>query len=123
MASSGIGRNTYWSILTSPFSQYSLLASPTHCWLGVHDLYLKGPEPPICYGIGNAPPALSIGLALEQKGDKEGACAAYASVLDRLGNAKPRSVTAEKAKAHAKALGCPERKLAAAPRVPPGLPD
>ena len=34
--------------------------------------------------------------------------AAYKEVVNRLGNAKPRSVTAEKARAHAKALGCPK---------------
>jgi serine/threonine-protein kinase len=47
-----------------------------------------------------------LGEALESKGDKDGACAAYAEVLVRWGSAKPRSVTADKARAHTKALGC-----------------
>jgi serine/threonine-protein kinase len=50
-----------------------------------------------------------LGEALEQKGDKDGACAAYAEVLSRWGNAKPRSVTADAARAHAKKLGCGQR--------------
>jgi serine/threonine-protein kinase len=49
-----------------------------------------------------------LGLALEQKGDKDGACAEYARVLRRWGNAKPRSTTAEEARKHARALGCPQ---------------
>jgi serine/threonine-protein kinase len=47
-----------------------------------------------------------LGEALESKGDKDGACAAYGEVLVRWGNAKPRSVTADKARAHMKTLGC-----------------
>ncbi|HEY3819062.1 MAG TPA: protein kinase [Polyangiaceae bacterium] len=47
-----------------------------------------------------------LGEALEATGDKEGACAAYATVVGLWGHAKPRSVTAEKAKAHARRLGC-----------------
>ncbi len=47
-----------------------------------------------------------LGQALEQKGDTAGACAAYKVVLDRWGNAKPRSVTADKVKERVKALGC-----------------
>ncbi len=47
-----------------------------------------------------------LGEALEQTGDKAGACDAYAEVLKRWGHAKPRSVTADKARAHSKALGC-----------------
>jgi eukaryotic-like serine/threonine-protein kinase len=47
-----------------------------------------------------------IGQALEQKGDKPGACDAYAYVLSRWGHAKPRSVTAEKTRERANALGC-----------------
>ncbi len=48
----------------------------------------------------------TLGEALEQKGDRDGACAAYATVLARWGHAKPRSVTADAARSHAKKLGC-----------------
>jgi serine/threonine-protein kinase len=47
-----------------------------------------------------------LGMAREGVGDKKGACAAYKVVLDRWGDAKPRSVTADDARAKAKALGC-----------------
>jgi serine/threonine protein kinase len=50
---------------------------------------------------------VSFGDALRDTGDNKGACAAYAVVQRRWKNAKPRSVTLEKAKAHAAALGCP----------------
>jgi serine/threonine-protein kinase len=50
-----------------------------------------------------------LGEALEQKGDEDGACAAYGRVLARWGHAKPRSVTADAARAHAKKLGCPSQ--------------
>ncbi len=46
------------------------------------------------------------GLSREAAGDKPGACAAYAVVLSRWGEAKPRSVTAAAAKDRTKALGC-----------------
>ncbi len=46
-----------------------------------------------------------LGEALEQKGDKAGACDAYAEVLKHWGHAKPRTVTADKARAQSKALG------------------
>jgi serine/threonine-protein kinase len=49
----------------------------------------------------------TLGELLEKKGDKGGACARYAAVLARWGKAKPRSVTADKARARSKALGCP----------------
>ena len=39
-----------------------------------------------------------LGVALEGKGDLEGAKKAYQVVVDRWGNAKPRSITAEKAR-------------------------
>jgi serine/threonine-protein kinase len=45
-----------------------------------------------------------LGLALEARGDREGAKAAYRFVLDRWGAAKPRSITAEKAKTKLAAL-------------------
>jgi serine/threonine-protein kinase len=47
-----------------------------------------------------------LGEALEARGDKPGACAAYAVVLDRWGAAKPPSVTAQRASARFAALGC-----------------
>ena len=49
---------------------------------------------------------LLLGQMLEQNSDRVGACAEYAAVLSRWGNAKPRSVTAEKARARSKALAC-----------------
>jgi eukaryotic-like serine/threonine-protein kinase len=49
---------------------------------------------------------LALSEALEQTGDRDGACAQYAAILTRWGNAKPRSVTADEARAHAKALSC-----------------
>jgi serine/threonine-protein kinase len=51
--------------------------------------------------------AETLGEALESEGDAPGACAAYAEVLAHWGNAKPRSVTADAARARAKKLGCP----------------
>ena len=51
--------------------------------------------------------ALQLGEALESKGDSPGACAAYAKVLTRWGSAKPRSISADKARARRSALGCP----------------
>jgi eukaryotic-like serine/threonine-protein kinase len=50
--------------------------------------------------------AVDLGLALEAT-DKASACASYKLVLDRWGHAKPRSVTADRARDRAKALGCP----------------
>ncbi len=47
-----------------------------------------------------------FGLALEGKGDRDGACVAFGAVLARWGRAKPSSVTAKEASAHARALHC-----------------
>jgi len=47
-----------------------------------------------------------LGLAREALGEARGACEAYAVVLGRWGNAKPKSAVAEDAKARARALGC-----------------
>ena len=47
-----------------------------------------------------------LGEALEGKGDIPGACAAYGEVLAHWGSARPRSVTADAARAHMKTLGC-----------------
>ena len=44
---------------------------------------------------------------LEQKSDRGGACEQYAAILRRWGGAKPRSITADKARARSKALACP----------------
>jgi serine/threonine-protein kinase len=47
-----------------------------------------------------------LGLAREHDGDTKGACAAYAAVIEHWKDARPRSVTFEKAAAHALALRC-----------------
>jgi tetratricopeptide (TPR) repeat protein len=47
--------------------------------------------------------------ALAGRGDVAGACAEYATVLGRWGHAKPRSVTADHARARRQALGCDAR--------------
>ena len=49
---------------------------------------------------------LYLGELDEQSGDKISACAHYARVLERWGHARPRSVTADEARAHATKLGC-----------------
>jgi tetratricopeptide (TPR) repeat protein len=50
--------------------------------------------------------SLMLGHALGQTDDKAGACAAYKTVTDRWGRAKPRSITADDAKKSAAKLGC-----------------
>ncbi len=47
-----------------------------------------------------------LGLYEEQQGNRDPACAQYAKVLERWGHAKPRSVIADDARAHATKLGC-----------------
>jgi eukaryotic-like serine/threonine-protein kinase len=47
-----------------------------------------------------------LGQAREALGDSAGACSAYATVLARWGNAKPESVTAEKARERSRQLRC-----------------
>lgn len=49
---------------------------------------------------------LWLGQAKESKGDTKGACGAYRVVLDRWGQAKPKSVSADQARARVSALGC-----------------
>jgi eukaryotic-like serine/threonine-protein kinase len=49
---------------------------------------------------------LLLGQLLEKKGDAAGACAQYGAILSRWGHAKPRSVTADKARERSKAIGC-----------------
>jgi serine/threonine protein kinase len=49
---------------------------------------------------------LYLGELDEQSGDRISACAHYAKVLARWGHPKPRSVTADEARAHATKLAC-----------------
>lgn len=49
---------------------------------------------------------LYLGELDEQAGDKPSACNHYSKVLERWGHAKPHSVTADEARAHATKLGC-----------------
>ena len=51
---------------------------------------------------------LQLGDALERKGNAPTACSAYRKVVERWGNAKPRSLSAEKASARITALACPK---------------
>jgi serine/threonine-protein kinase len=79
-------------------------------------LPLLRPENQPCAAPGDGyTPSFYLGQALEQKGDSNGACAAYQVVLDHWGKAKPRSITAEKARERVKALGCAARNSGAAP--------
>lgn len=54
--------------------------------------------------------ANELGLAREALHDIPAACAAYARVLERWGDAKPKSITADAARARMKALACPPSK-------------
>ena len=49
---------------------------------------------------------LELAQALDQSGDRAGACAAYATLVTKWGDAKPKSVTASAARAGRAALGC-----------------
>jgi serine/threonine-protein kinase len=60
---------------------------------------------------------LVLGQALAAAGDRDGACAAYGVVLGRWGKARPRSISAEKARALARDLGCRLDRPAGAARV------
>lgn len=51
--------------------------------------------------------ALELGRASEALHDVPGACAAYQSVLDRWGGARPRSATATRAREAHTRLHCP----------------
>ena len=53
---------------------------------------------------------LELGVAREATGDAERACDAYRAVVAQWGNAKPRSVTATRARARLRALDCPHGK-------------
>jgi tetratricopeptide (TPR) repeat protein len=63
-----------------------------------------------CVGLDDAIPharaTLALAEAREAKGDAAGACAAYAAVIARWGEAKARSTTADLARARIKALAC-----------------
>jgi serine/threonine-protein kinase len=48
----------------------------------------------------------ALGDALDATGDRAGACEAYGRVLARWGSAKPRSITADRVRARARALAC-----------------
>jgi serine/threonine-protein kinase len=50
---------------------------------------------------------LVLGEALASLGRRDEACAAYGVVLERWGSARPRSVTADRARALSRAIGCP----------------
>jgi serine/threonine-protein kinase len=62
---------------------------------------------PLSYPVPYVRSNLFLGMALAKKGDKPGACAAYAKVLKHWGKAKPRSVSAEQARKLSRELGCP----------------
>jgi serine/threonine-protein kinase len=49
-----------------------------------------------------------LGEALASKGDTRAACDEFRTVLSYWGDAKPRSVTADKARAQMRSLGCPK---------------
>jgi serine/threonine-protein kinase len=55
------------------------------------------------------PTHLRVGEIHARRGEKDLACKELGFVLDRWGRAKPRSVTAERARAAAKKAGCPDR--------------
>jgi serine/threonine-protein kinase len=57
-------------------------------------------------GIRSTRGSFELGQVLETSGDTAGACDAYRVVLARWGHAKPRSVTADHARARWNALGC-----------------
>jgi serine/threonine-protein kinase len=59
---------------------------------------------------------LSLGEALGAIGENDEACAAYGEVLARWGRARPRSVTAERARALRAALRCPSSAGEPSPR-------
>jgi serine/threonine-protein kinase len=64
-----------------------------------------------CYGlrfpVEHVRASFDLGQAREATGQRDGACAAYRAVLDRWGEARPRSLTAERARERMRTLGCP----------------
>jgi serine/threonine-protein kinase len=61
----------------------------------------------IDYAIEIALSDVELGLAEEQLGDREAACAAYARVEKRWGASHPLAVSASQARKRMRALGCP----------------
>jgi serine/threonine protein kinase len=57
--------------------------------------------------VGQMHASHELAVALARTGDRAGACAADRAVLDRWGHARPRSVTADAARAHMRAIACP----------------
>jgi serine/threonine-protein kinase len=57
-------------------------------------------------GIEHMQTLLALGEARAARGDRAGACAAYGEVATRWADARPRSRTAEQARAAAATLGC-----------------
>jgi serine/threonine-protein kinase len=57
-------------------------------------------------GLEHVQTVLALGDARAAHGDKPGACAAYGEVTTRWAEARPRSLSAERARAAAEALGC-----------------
>jgi len=49
---------------------------------------------------------LLLGMMLEKTLDRDGACAEYGEIVARWGAGKVRSVTAERARARSRAIGC-----------------
>jgi hypothetical protein len=52
----------------------------------------------------------ALGRVKEKQGDKSGACASYARLVERWGHAHPRSVSAEEARARLAKLDCPKAR-------------
>jgi len=73
-------------------------------WCG--DVPVRGEPVLIDWMMDQLHDRLLLGQILEQKSDHDGACAQYAAILSRLGNVKPKSVTADKARARSKVLAC-----------------
>jgi len=60
----------------------------------------------LSHPIAHTRAVATLAAALEAKGDRAAACAAYAAVLQRWSRARPRSVTAENARTRSSALNC-----------------
>jgi eukaryotic-like serine/threonine-protein kinase len=67
----------------------------------------SGKDIPSILPFGVVRDRLALGQILEQTPDRGGACEEYGAILARWGRAKPRSVTADKARERSRALGCP----------------
>jgi len=60
----------------------------------------------ISFAVARMHASHELALALASKGDRAGACAADRAVVEQWGHARPRSVTADAAREHLRALGC-----------------